>query len=94
MLVSINPVYVVQSKMINACNNLLIQKRNKLAIGFLCHLQAHRNCTLLVGWFVYLLGMREKYGTEKLKLFFRTVEKCALKSACDLLLWKMKEDER
>ena len=55
MLVSINPVYVMQSKMINVCNNLLIQKRNKLAIGFLCHLQAHRNCTLLVGWFVYLL---------------------------------------
>ena len=32
-------------------------RKYNIAIGFLCHLQAHRNYTLLVGWFVYLLGM-------------------------------------
>ena len=40
-------------------------KGKKLAIGFLCHLQAHRNYTLLVGWFVYLLGMRELMEQKK-----------------------------
>ena len=45
--------------LINDSNNFMIQKRKyNIAIGFLCHLQAHRNYTLLVGWFVYLLGMR------------------------------------
>ena len=40
-------------------------KGKKIAIGFLCHLQAHRNCTLLVGWFVYLLGVREMMEQKK-----------------------------
>ena len=34
----------MQSKLINVfLNNLLKQKQNKLAIGFLCHLQAYKN---------------------------------------------------
>ena len=62
----------MQSKMINVRNNLLIQKQNKLPIGFLCHLQAHRNCTLLVGWFAYLLVV---WDLKKLKMFFQTFGK-------------------
>ena len=43
---------------------------------------------------MYLLGMREIMKcSEKMALFFRTVLKCELKSACNFLHWKRKEDE-
>ena len=88
MLVSINPVYVMRSKMINVCSNLLIQKRNKLAIGFLYHLQAHRNCTLLVGWFVYLLVV---WDLKKQKNVLSNNWKGMLNLLGGWLRWKMVE---
>ena len=62
MLTFTSPLSKLSDTLINDSNNLMTQMRKyNIAIGFLCHLQAHRNYTLLVGWFVYLLEIRDFY---------------------------------
>ena len=58
MLTFTLPLSKLSDTLINDSNNLMTQMRKfNIAIRFLCHQQAHRNYTLLVGWFVYLLGI-------------------------------------